>query len=855
MEKRLFWFVIGSVFCHIPPLSAVAIQAEQHTRSSITLHRLAQPDLPFNKCGRQFALLGFEGGQFEAWGYPLKLFRNFEFSFLMGSSTRSIPAREIVRTIDVSPALTSLTFVYQSFRVRAHYVTAIDEPCAVIFLEVNATEPLTIICSFLPVLQPMWPAGIGGQYAHWNSEMKAYLISEPTRQNHAFLGSPAASGISYTPAHMLSDLPSEFKIEITRPARLQGQWIPVCMAGGKGSRDSLKALYQRTSADPFRILERAVSHYQNLLMGTLAITTPDSSINRAFIWAKVALDNLMVDHKELGYGLIAGLGASGTSGRPGFGWFFGGDAYINSLALNACGAAAHSRSALLFTQQYQRHDGKMAHEISQAAGYIDWFGKYPYAYIHGDTSPFYIVATHDYFLSTADTAFLRSSWPVMEKAYAWCLSTDANNDGLMDNPKAGLGSVEYGALTNLTTDIYTGSLSVRMAQCYGEMAEVLKKKKIARDAKAHHEKARRSFDEKFWDQTTLCYSNAFNDKNEHIKEVSPWIAMAAVLQAGDPRHTLQSLQRLSRADLSTDWGTRSISNKSRYYAPLNYNYGAVWPFLSGFVATGQLQYHLLHPGFGNLLANCRHTFDNNLGSITELYSGAQNYWPQEAVSQQGFSSSGVILPLVQGLMGLAGDAGRKQLRFAPQLPAHWKQTQIDNYRLGSSSWSFTYGRRPGCVTITTQAQNGRDYQLTLAPILGAGTRIDSVLVNGKRAPFHLNTASHAQQIVVTMTVRELATKTMIYYRPGLEIVPPVQEARLGDENKGVKIISMQQHGSVIEVRLEGVAGRTCTLRLEEAARIAEIDGAFFNGEEIQVPFPHGCGDDFVEKTIRVYLAK
>jgi hypothetical protein len=52
--------------------------------SEIALHRLAQPNTYFDKACRKFAILGTESGSFEAWAYPLKLVRNFEFSFLLG---------------------------------------------------------------------------------------------------------------------------------------------------------------------------------------------------------------------------------------------------------------------------------------------------------------------------------------------------------------------------------------------------------------------------------------------------------------------------------------------------------------------------------------------------------------------------------------------------------------------------------------------------------------------------------------------------------------------------------------------------------------------------------------------------
>ncbi|MHB8055204.1 MAG: glucosidase family protein, partial [Candidatus Aminicenantales bacterium] len=439
--------------------------------SDLTLRRPAQPATYFDKVGRKFAVLGSESGSFEAWAYPLKLFRNCEFSFFIGTSTQPIAAKDIVRFIDVAPEATTLTYVFQSFAVRATYVASISEPGAVILLAVDATEPLTIVCSFLPVLQPMWPAGIGGQYAYWDEEVKAYLISEPTRKNHGYLGSPAASGISYTPAHMLSDTPNQFKIVVDRPAEVKHSYFPVVMAGGKGARDEVKKVYERLAADPEAVYREALGHYRKLRAETMRIETPAPEIDLAFEWAKIAYDNLFVENPDLGTGMVAGLGTSGTGGRPGFGWFFGGDAFLNSFSLVGYGAWNDVKTALLFTQKWQREDGKMAHELSQAAGYLKWFEDYPYGYIHGDTTPFYLAACLEYYRWSGDRDFIKASWPSILKAYAWCKSTDVDGDGLMDNSKAGLGALEFGALTGISTDIYLAGAWTRAALAMRELAK------------------------------------------------------------------------------------------------------------------------------------------------------------------------------------------------------------------------------------------------------------------------------------------------------------------------------------------------------------------------------------------------
>ncbi len=822
-------------------------------RTSVDLHRLAQPSAPFSRVGRKLAILGFESGSCEVWAYPLKLLRNFELSFFIGSSTRPILAKDIVRYIDVTPSATIFTFTHQSFTVKANYIAAIDEPCAMILLTIDSHEPLTIVCSFLPVLQPMWPAGIGGQYAYWNDHLKYYLISEPTRENHAFIGSPAAMGISYTPAHMLSDVPNEFKITINDPQQAKNHYIPIYIAGGKGNRDSLKSIYQKMAENPQAIYQKAQNHYDSLLRNTLQVTTPHSQLNLAFAWCKLNLDNMVVDNVDLGKGLIAGLGASGTSGRPGFGWFFGGDAYINSLALNSTGSIHTTRDALAFTQKWQRKDGKMAHELSQAAGYIDWWGKYPYGYIHGDTTPFFIVAVYDYFIHSGDSGFVRTSWNSLLRAYQWCLSTDENNDGLMDNPKAGLGSVEYGALTNLRTDIFLGALSVRMSFCMNELAQMVGDKKIARLALNHYQKSSQVFDEKFWDAESVIYSNAFNDRNEHIKEISPWIGFPAVVDVGDSAHTLQSLYKLSSAELTTDWGIRSISNKSKYFGALNYNYGAVWPFLSGFVTLAQFKHQLWLQGYTNMEAIAQHVFDNQLGAISEVYSGAHNIWPQEAVAQQGFSATGFLLPFTRGLLGLDVDVPQRKIYFSPQLPEDWAFTRIDNLRGGNATFSIDYQKTPDELVITLSNDRGKGFSATVAPSFSIGSQIVEVKLDDSPRPFHLQRFTQTIRPVVEFPINAASHCIRIRYRPGLSLLPVANACRTGDANRGLKIISLQQNGEKIDCYVQGVAGFKYTLRSLNPSIIKRIEGGTLQDEVIEITFPAAENQEFMDHIISFYL--
>jgi len=818
----------------------------------LTIERAAQPNTYFDKVGRRFAILGYEGGQFEAWAYPLKLLRNFEWSFYVGTSTQPIRSRDIVRRITVTPAATTLTYAWQSFTIKAHIVTSLEEPGAVILFDVNSTEPLTIACGFLPVLQPMWPAGIGGQYASWDDKLKAYIISESTRKNHGFAGSPAARGISYTPAHMLSDTPNEFTIVIDKPEEVRGKFIPVVLAGGKGKREDVRNVYEHIAANPEAVYRDAHAHYRDLRRNTLRVRTPDARLNLAFSWSKISLDNLFVENPDLGRGLIAGLGTSGTGGRPGFGWFFGGDAYINSFSLNGFGAFAMVRDALAFTQKTQRQDGKMAHELSQAAGYINWFGDYPYGYLHGDTTPFYLTAVYDYFRMTGDVEFVRQSWDSLRRAYDWCLSTDEDGDGLMDNKKAGLGALEFGSLLGIQTDIYLAAVWVRAAFTMEKLAGAAGDEVMARKAAADCEKALVAFEDKFWEEETGQYSYAFNAGGERVKDLTPWVAVPMMWGLTDPDRSRRMLEKIHSAEMTTDWGVRNLSPKSELYEPLNYNYGTVWPFITGLMATAEFKQNFGLQGYHFLMANAAHVFDNAAGHVTELFSGSQNIWPGEAVAHQGFSASGVALPLVRGLLGLEGDAAAAHVIFAPQFPADWKDVAIDNYLLGPESFSLHYMRGEHSLSVDVTVRNKTPHLVTFAPSLGPGTKIREVLVNGRTQKVKTIETERYVRPEVDFVLLE-KSRVDIVFEPTVEVLPPAAESKTGDSDRGLKVISVKGSRGQLQIAVEGLAGMEYTLWLTQAELVDNLEGAELVNGRLHIGLPGGKNDGFVRHDITLRI--
>ncbi len=212
------------------------------------------------------------------------------------------------------------------------------------------------------------------------------------------------------------------------------------------------------------------AYYQAFDARTFHVHTPEPVLNDAVEWAKFAMEKGWACNDGVGCGLVAGYGLSGESERPGFAWYFGGDALMNSWSIVDYGDFKRARATLEFLRDHQRADGKLEHELTQSAALLDW-SKYPYGYYHADTTALYIFSAARYITRSGDLDFLRASWPSIEKAYRYCVSA-LDDDGLLSNRKAGAGAVETGALSGrVANDIYLQGVWLAALDAYVRLAK------------------------------------------------------------------------------------------------------------------------------------------------------------------------------------------------------------------------------------------------------------------------------------------------------------------------------------------------------------------------------------------------
>jgi glycogen debranching enzyme len=777
--------------------------------------------------------MGTEDGPLELWSWPIKWLHDLELSFRVPKYAAPISGRSVAQSVEERPEGITIQYAHEQFTVREHVFVPLDLPAVVILLEVDALRPLEVVVRFTPDIHYAWPAGLGGQYLIWEQNAKAFLFSEARGTLNAFLGSPAVSQASDVPAHMLAAQPPELVLSVGAGAErytpprlgeppgrtldLHVAYIPLVLAGGAMPRDSALALY-RSLLKPGaaeREWRRRVAHADSIRTTLFALESPDTLLNRAVEYAKVNLDESFVCNPDLGCGLVAGYGLSGAAtDRPGFGWFFGGDAAINSFAMTGAGQGALVRDgALRFFAKYQRADGKITHEISQGAGHVDWFS-YPYPFYHGDTTPFWILAFGEYWRQTADTALVRSLWPNLTRAYDWSRRTDTDGDGLMENPAAGAGALEVGDLQiGILSDVYLGGVWTAALDRFARMAEAMGEPALAGSARAIRTRALRTLEARLWLPESRRYAFALLQDGSVNASLTAWPATAMAFGVFDRARGADMAARLASSEIMTDWGARPLGASSPLFDPLHYNNGAVWPFVTGWVALAEYEYHNAPAGWFALRAIARTGFDFALGRNPEVLSGRLDDPLDTAVPQQFFATSMVLTPLIRGLLGIDVDAPARRVTIAPHLPPDWDSVLVKNVPVASERWSILVRKDRGrMVAVVTRGNpSGGPFDVVFAPALPLGAR-----ATGDAAEL-ANTSGDAHASV-RARIGDRADLSL-EYRGGWSIVPPPERALVGDRSLAARILSerLDPGGSTVgagyTVSLQGLVGRTYSFRI------------------------------------------
>src|SRR6266853_5791628 len=471
-QKQFGWIRLKLIVAFIAATASIGIgapsgwgQQPPEPQSRLELSRAVRPWEFLPITGTRAAILGNESGRMKAWVYPLKIFRDFHLRF--HTEGRVLMAEALARTVTVRPESASILYAGDTFTVRETFFVPVREQGAVVILDVETEQRLEIEAVFHRDFQLEWPAALGATYLDWAAAQHAFYFGEEMRKFSALAGSPTATEphIEFQTNYSESQ-ESSFRLGPTAKGK---ESKVIVIAGSLEGRVAAEKTYQHLTTAYVELLRESAEYYRDYLGKTVSVELPDAQMQQAYDWSRVSVLQGMVNNPYLGTGLVAGYRTSGESQRPGFAWFFGRDSFWTSLALNAAGDFANSGTALGFISKFQREDGKIPHEISQGANFVDWFKGYPYPYASADATPLYIIAVNDYVVESGDAAFAKEKWESLQKAYAFLKST-YDERGLPQNFGVGHGWVEGGPLLPVKTEFYQSGLGAEALRALSNLA-------------------------------------------------------------------------------------------------------------------------------------------------------------------------------------------------------------------------------------------------------------------------------------------------------------------------------------------------------------------------------------------------
>ena len=322
----------------------------------------------------------------------------------------------------------------------------------------------------------------------------------------------------------------------------------------------------------------------------------------------------------------------------------------------------------------------------------------------------------------------------------------------------------------------------------------------------------------------------------------------------DAAHAGQMLDRMASGELSSDWGARMLTNASRLYDPISYNNGAVWPFLNGLLSWAEFRNHRGASGFAHWIQNARLTTVHALGFLPELLSG-DFYAPMDtAVPHQLFSSSGVLTPLVKGMLGFYPAVHERTIRLEPHLPVRWNQVSVRNLKAGSGSLHLDMTRTPAEAAFRVASSGLDGFRLEFSPGFEAGAQVKRILLNGKPVE---PTCSMAEDLHCDLGF-PLSGKDEVRFEliPGLRIVEPDDAPLPGDPSRQLRIlhVSWDRNQDRYSIEVEGRSGSTYALEVNTPRKPARVEGAIWRGTEtagtLTIAFP-AAAQEYTRRTIVV----
>jgi glycogen debranching enzyme len=447
---------------------------------------------------------------------------------------------------------------------------------------------------------------------------------------------------------------------------------------------------------------------------TVALTTSNRAVNRAWDQAVLDLESLKLEDPTFGRGVFIP-----AAGVPWFVTLFGRDSLVVSMQgisgyPEFAAGALRRLSELQATEDDPERDmepGKIPHEIRHGElAQLGILPFQPYYGTHDATSLFVIVLSYLYHW-LGDEEVVRRYLPNVEAAMGWIDSWgDRDHDGLQEYKtrsshgyynqgwKDAWDAVQHadGTLAPLPIALvelqgYAYDAKLRLADCYELLDRPEEATRLRREA-------RHLFDlvnDRLWWEAEGTYYLGLDGAKKPIKSVASNAGHLLNSAIVPVERAERVVRRLLADDMWSGWGIRTLSSDHPGYNPFGYHTGSVWPHDNGVIAGG-----FAHYGFRDEAAKiARGMFDAaerfQANRVPELFSGLHRDEGSFPVQYLGANvpqawAAGAMIRFIAILAGIHGrtDADGSRIYVDPALPDWLPELTISNLRAGKGAMTL-----------------------------------------------------------------------------------------------------------------------------------------------------------------------
>ena len=673
----------------------------------IVLEGAVERDEPFDLAGRRALLAGSEQrGIRELWVHPHRVVAAWTVKAdgdLAAGSHVAVTPDVVARTLE-TPRRRLLETAFVGLE---HAVLLVDYRPARKGRESVGRGPMDFEIELVLDLRRAWPfaAGCGGNLAfRGRADGRVAVVEAESEDGVAavFLSRPAAVE--------LTGVPGAAPAVRCRIRTSLGAPLFVAVVAGADRADCERTLRAVRRLGVAGLVRQRVQRAAIITEARLAARSDDPEFDRALAWAKRRLDAFLADVPGVGRSLLAGYATSGpglAGGRPGAAAFFGRDACWTGFALLAEGEYSLVRQAIRFLGDRQDVTGRVLHEASTSG---------QFHFDAGDATPLYLLLVARYLEWSGDRDFVGSIWPHVERAYDHCVAADADGDG---------GGLREGLPVGREAPGDAGQAAISLAPLWhaalrhlAGAATVLGHGRLAADCWARAARVTQAIESRLYDASRGAYALELRADGTPIWTQTAAHAVPLLLGATNPFRARRFLEDLGGPGFSAPWGVRFLPRGDPRFAPTGALTGAVSPLFTGWAALAEYRAGLPEPAFRHLRANAALAPQRARGAFDELLHGLE----ERAVGgcpDRAWSAAMVVLPFVEGLLGVEPDAPAGRLTLAPQLPEQWSRLEVLGLRCGESAYDFVFHRRDGEITAALRRTLGPGLWISVAPRLPA----------------------------------------------------------------------------------------------------------------------------------------